>query len=212
MKELDMDHLFDDILERDEKIIKIIKPSKKRFFRDWALPFIIPIFLPHFIIFMVCTLFFILPLLHVKAYNNTYYAFTNKRLITRGSAIGVDYHSLEYKDISSSSVDVGFLDKLGKGKKTGTLAFKSPSAGIAFKFVENPYEQMREIKEYIASLNAEQTQKATVAPQTAEPALTAPVAAQIEEPVSVPVVPRQEQAQTESVAPQQEEQSQNQDQ
>lgn len=208
MKELDTDNLFDDILEKDEKIIKIIKPSKKRFFRDWALPFIFPIFLPHFLIFMVGTLFFILPLLHVKAYKNTYYAYTNKRLITRGSAIGVDYHSLEYKDITSSSVDVGFLDKLGKGKKTGTLAFKSPSAGIAFKFVESPYEQMREIKEYIASLNAEQTQTATVAPQTAEPAPTAPVVSQIAEPVSAPDVPQQEQEQAEIVAPPKEEQEQ----
>ena len=195
MKELDTEHLFDDILERDEKIIKIIKPSKKRFFRDWALPFIFPIFLPHFIICMVGTLFFVLPLLHSKAYKNTYYAYTNKRLITRGSAIGVDYHSLEYKDISSSSVDVGFLDKLGKGKKTGTLSFKSPSAGISFKCVENPYEQMREIKEYMASLNAEQTQTAPVAPQPAEPAPAASAVPQIAEPVSVPVVPQQEQEQ-----------------
>ena len=159
MQEPDTDHLFDDILERDEQVIKIIKPSKKRFFRDWLLPFIFPIFLPHFIIFMVCTLFFILPLLHVKSYKNTYYAYTNKRLISRGSAIGVDYHSLEYKDISSSSVDVGFLDKLGKGKKTGTLSFKSPSAGISFKCVENPYEMMREIKDYMASHSEEQKSK-----------------------------------------------------
>ena len=171
-----MEHLFDDILEKDEKIIKIIKPNKKRYFRDWLLPFIFPIFLPHFIIFMVGTLFFILPLLHTKAYKNTYYAYTNKRLITRGSAIGVDYHSLEYKDIASSSVDVGFLDKLGKGKKTGTLSFKSPSAGISFKGVENPYDMMREIKEYIASLNEEPAQKESAAPRQEEKVQTADVA------------------------------------
>ena len=153
------EHLFDEILEKDEKIIKIIKPNKKRYWRDWLLPVIFPIFLPHFIIFMVVTLFFVLPLLHAKAYKNTYYAYTNKRLISRGSAIGVDYHSLEYKDISSSGVDVGFLDKLGKGNKTGTLSFKSPSAGISFKHVENPYEMMREIKDYIASTSEEQKSK-----------------------------------------------------
>ena len=152
MKEIDTEHLFDDILERDEQIIKIIKPDKKRFWRDWLLPVIFPIFLPHFIIGEVLTLFFILPLLHAKSYKNTYYAYTNKRLISRGSAIGVDYHSLEYKDITASSVDVGLLDKKGK---TGTLAFKSPSAGISFKHVEKPYELMREIKEYIASLQEE---------------------------------------------------------
>ena len=180
-----MEHLFDDILEKDEKIIKIIKPSKKRFFRDWLLPFLIPIFLPHFIMIMACTLFFVLPLLHSKAYKNTYYAYTNKRLITRGSAIGVDYHSLEYKDISASSVDVGFLDKLGKGIKTGTLAFKSPSAGISFKCVENPYEQMREIKEYIDSQREAQEQK--VSPQeTAAPVQYETTAPQQEPPKEDP--------------------------
>ena len=169
-----MEHLFDDILEKDEKIIKIIKPNKKRFFRDWLLPFIFPIFLPHFILFMAITLFFIMPLLHVKDYKNTYYAYTNKRLISRGSAIGVDYRSLEYKDISATSVDVGFLDRIGKGIKTGTLAFKSPSAGISFKCIENPYDMMREIKEYIDSQKEAQLQstngipaQATVAPAVA---------------------------------------------
>ena len=159
MAEVDTEHLFDEILEKDEQIVKIIKPSKKRFFRDWLLPFIFPIFLPHFIMIEVLTLFFILPLIHKKAYKNTYYAYTNKRLIMRGSAIGVDYHSLDYKDITSSSVDVGFLDRMGKGHKTGTIAFKSPSAGIAFKGVDNPYELMREIKEYISSQKEEQEQK-----------------------------------------------------
>ena len=156
MAEIDTEHLFDDILEKDEQIIRIIKPSKKRFWRDWLLPFMFPIFLPHFIIFMVITLFFILPLLHAKAYKNTYYAYTNKRLISRGSAIGVDYHSLEYKFITASSVDVGLLDKQCK---TGTVWFKSPSAGISFKYVEKPYDLMREIKEYISSQQEEQEQK-----------------------------------------------------
>ena len=148
MAEIDTEHLFDNILERDEQIVKIIKPSKKRFWRDWLLPLIFPIFLPHFLIAEVLTLFFVLPLLHSKAYKNTYYAYTNKRLISRGSAIGVDYRSLEYKDITASSVDVGLLDKKGQ---TGTVCFKSPSAGISFKHVEKPYDLMREIKEYIAS-------------------------------------------------------------
>ena len=150
-----MEHLFDDILEKDEKIIKVIKPSKKRYFKDWLWPFIIPIFLPHFIIIMAVTLFFTLPLLHKKAYNNTYYAYTNKRLIVRSGAIGVDYHSLEYKDVSATTVDVGFLDKRSK---TGTLSFKSPSAGITFKCVENPYDLMREIKEHMAAMAAPQEQ------------------------------------------------------
>ena len=150
-----MEHLFDDILEKDEKIIKVIKPSKRRYWKLWLMPLVVPIFLPHFIIVMAATLFFILPVIYARGYKNLYYAYTNKRLIVRSGIIGVDYHSLEYKDISATSVNVDFLDKSRKGT-TGTIYFKSPSSSITFHYVENPYDLMREIKDYIASQNEEQ--------------------------------------------------------
>ena len=148
-----MEHLFDDILEKDEQIIKIIKPSKSRYWKFFLMPLIIPIFLPHFIVIMACTLFFIIPLLYARSYKNLYYAYTNKRLIVRKGTIGIDYKTLDYKFISSTSVDVGLLDK-GK-TKTGSLSFKSPTASIQFDYVENPYDLMREIKEYMNTVNAD---------------------------------------------------------
>ena len=148
-----MEQLFDDILDKDEQIVKIIKPSKSRYWKFFLIPLIIPIFLPHFIVIMACTLFFIIPLLYARSYKNLYYAYTNKRLIVRRGTIGVDYRTLDYKFITSTAVDVGLLDK-GK-TKTGSLSFKSPTASIRFDYVENPYDLMREIKEYINTVTGE---------------------------------------------------------
>ena len=71
----------------------------------------------------------------------------------RSGVFGVNYQSLEYKDITSTSVSVGFLDK---GCNTGSLMFVSPSVhngiGMWFTHIENPYETMKEIKEYISSI------------------------------------------------------------
>lgn len=156
-KEVDIEHVFDDILDRDEQVIKIIKPSKSRYWKFFLMPLIIPIFLPHFIVVMAVTLFFIIPLLYAHSYNNLYYCYTNKRLIKRSGTIGVDYHTLDYKQISSSSVNVDLLDKLGK-KTTGTVYFRSPTSGISFSNVENPYDLLREIKEYINTVTENNTQ------------------------------------------------------
>lgn len=139
-----MEHLFDNILEKDEEIVKIIKPSKGRYWKAPLFPFGIPLFWPHFIVIMVGTLF-TLPFFYARGYKNLYYAYTNKRIIVRSGMIGVDYRSLDYKDITMSSVNVGLLDK---GGKTGTIFFKSPSASISLRYVENPYDLMKEIREY----------------------------------------------------------------
>ena len=145
-----MEELFKDVLEKDEKIIKVIKPSKRRYWRSAFFFAAIPIFWPHLIIFMVLTLF-TLPYLYHKSYTKQYYAYTNKRLIKRTGLFGVKFESLEYKDITATSVEVSFLDK---GCNTGALKFSSPSvhAGHPMNFsdIENPYEIMREIKEQIA--------------------------------------------------------------
>lgn len=142
-----MEELFKDILEKDEKIISVIKPNKKRYWKSWLFPFIIPVFWPHLIILLVGTLF-TFPFFFAKGYKNLYYAYTDKRLIRRSGCVGVKYDSLEYKDITATSVHIGFLDK---GCKTGNLSFSSPSihamAPIKFDYVNNPYEHMKAIKE-----------------------------------------------------------------
>ena len=149
--EVPIEHLFDDILENDEQIVKIIKPSKSRYWKAPLFPFGIPLFWPHFIVIMAVTLF-TLPFFYARGYKNLYYAYTNKRLIVRSGKIGVDYRSLDFKHITASSVDVGLLDK---GSNTGTLTFKSPSASISLSYVESPYDLMKEIKEYMNSVTAE---------------------------------------------------------
>ena len=151
--EIPPEHLFDNILEKDEYIIKVIKPSKGRYWKAPLFPFGIPLFWPHFLILMALTLF-TLPFFYARGYTNLYYAYTNKRLIVRSGIIGVDYRSLDYKFITASSVDVGLLDK---GSNTGSLSFKSPTSSISFSYVQNPYELMKEIKDYMNS--AAETQK-----------------------------------------------------
>lgn len=149
LSETIMEHLFDDILDKNEHIVKVIKPSKRRYWKSLVV-FAIPIFWPHLILLMALTLF-TLPFFYARGYKNLYYAYTDKRLIVRSGIIGVDYKTLDYKFITSTSVDVGFLDK---GKKlTGTLSFKSPTTSIRFQYVEFPYDLLKEIKEYMDTLN-----------------------------------------------------------
>ena len=151
-----MEHLFDDILEEDEQIVKIIKPSKSRYWKFFLMPFLVPIFLPHFIAIMACTLFFTIPLLYARNYKNLYYAYTNKRLIVRCGTMSIKYKTMNYTSITSTTVNVGILDK-GK-TKTGTLLFKNSNASIRskatieFEYVETPYDLMEEIKEYVSAV------------------------------------------------------------
>ena len=149
-----MENLFENILEKNERIIKVIKPSKGRYWKAPLFPFGIPLFWPHFIVIMVLTLF-TLPFFYARGYKNLYYAYTDKRLIVRSGMIGVDYRSLEYKDVTMSSADVGLLDK---GSGTGTIRFKSPSASITFSYVKEPYELMKEIKEYMNTVEKSSAQ------------------------------------------------------
>lgn len=51
-------------------------------------------------------------------------------------------------------MNVGFLDK-GRHVTTGTLTFQSPTTSIKFNYVENPYNLLREIKEYMNTVNAD---------------------------------------------------------
>ena len=148
-----MKNLFDEILEKDETIIKVIKPNKGRYLKECYWMFYIPLFWIHLAMILICTLF-TFPFFVVKGYNNTYYAYTNKRLIVRKGVFGNTYNSLDYKDITSTSVKVGFLDRKSK---TGTLVFVSPSSHhehpMQFACIENPYQEMNAIKEIINTTN-----------------------------------------------------------
>ncbi len=53
-----MEHLFDEILEKDEKIIKIIKPHKGRYLLGYCWFFMIPLFLATSYTFDACNWFY----------------------------------------------------------------------------------------------------------------------------------------------------------
>ena len=148
------DRLFDDILEQDEKIIKVIKPNKKRYWKAPIFPFAIPIFWPHFIFFMAITLF-TAPYFFVRNYNNSFYAYTNKRLIVRRGSMKAYFKTLDYKLVNETSVEVGILDK-SKNMTTGSLIFRNTAKRkLSFDYVENPYELMKEIKECINTVKGD---------------------------------------------------------
>ena len=96
-------------------------------------------------------------------YKNTYYAVTNKRVIMRTGAIGVDYKSLNIDAILSVDVNVGPIDRMIK-PNTGTIVFGNamnsnvPTNGnasynrymqFAFIAINNPYDTAKEIKSII---------------------------------------------------------------
>lgn len=174
---------FDDIIEKDEKIIKGYKPNKKKVFvsKSLSIAFLMLFFVTFamlalwmsdesitqseqvigtIIIASLFVLIFILNLIFVSLYyKNTYYVYTNKRIIIRTGVFGVDYHSLDLKNIGASDVCVSLLDKIVR-KNTGSIVFGSNSSPIGgeksshydFSHIEKPYEVYKEIKEYIQEI------------------------------------------------------------
>jgi len=147
-----MKDLFEMILEKDEEVIKIIKPVKAKLLTGnfmwvlfisiltyacgvWVLflPDVLPV--EHRWIAVVTTVgCIILPLLasipFFLAYNkNRCYAYTNKRIIIRTGVFGIDYKGLDLNAIDAVNVYVSFFDKL-VNKNTGSLKFGSKASPI----------------------------------------------------------------------------------
>lgn len=187
--ENDVVRAFDEILEDNEKIIKALKPNKAKIF--WsniiklALPFLfllafslLVVAIPEegatvqpmdflyvsiavvglFIVFLAFNLWFT-----ALYYKNTIFAYTNKRLIIRTGIFGVDYKSLDIKNIGASDVYVSLLDKILR-KGTGSLRFGSNSSPIynnagagayTFANISEPYVLYKEIKSHIEKVQKE---------------------------------------------------------
>jgi hypothetical protein len=151
-----MEEKFTDIIEKDEKIIKVYKPNKKKFWWGigiilffssiWAaillvLGLVIPEEhlvgdngdsgkIPMLIIACVWLAFALISLVFVYLYyKNKYYCYTNRRVIIRSGIFGVDYASLEFKSLTATMVQVSLLDKILR-TKTGTIKFGSASSQI----------------------------------------------------------------------------------
>ncbi len=190
-----MENLFDNILDSDEKIIKVLKPNKFKFFWSSVLGAIIftlffvgfgvmtvtipdelgevaPIGVLIVIVAIVVVLDFLLIFCTYLSYKKRFYAYSNKRVIIRCGVIGVDYKSLDIDMIGAIDVGVGLLDKLFR-KNTGTISFGSVASpmtaggGAAFSFysVQNPYELYKEIKTVINETKEKASKKSKSKPK-----------------------------------------------
>lgn len=174
-----METMFNDILEKDEKIVKTYKPNKQKYWFSvhfsviicnlwWyfmAMPFGIPedgkkfsskaLWIALGVALGLSVITHLLTIVFASlAYSKRFYAYTNKRILIRSGIIGVDYKSLEYKSLTATIVTVSLIDKIVR-KNTGSLVFGSPSSPLngmgayMFKHIVKPYDTLREIKEVI---------------------------------------------------------------
>ena len=184
----DVIRVFDPVLDSDEQIIKAYKPCKAKVFLSnlllGSIPFLCLVLLAVLLVIIptdsqskmvvseivVCIVVPSVVAIIAFGFNlwftclyhkNTYYAYTNKRLIICTGIFGVDYKSLDIKNIGASDVYVSLIDKFLK-KNTGSLRFGSNSSPIngskdniyGFSHIVEPYETYKEIKSFI-----EKTQK-----------------------------------------------------
>lgn len=182
-----MKHAFDDIIEKDEEIVEVFKPQKTRFWWGivssslmivvavllWSLIVVAGILVdypeaaPIVALGFLAVIAFVLLLVAIfgkTAYNNRFYAYSNKRILIRSGIIGIDYRTLEFQALTATIVRVSFLDRVLR-TNTGTLMFGSPSSPVgmapannnvaansySFRNIEDPYNTLREIKEYMDS-------------------------------------------------------------
>lgn len=171
-----MEKLFERILDDDEKIEKIIKPNKCKYYFSnlvlWGLSLsifaivgILGVLFPEegmetktvyilipiglwFVSMLVVWLFMAI------YYKNLYYAYTNKRIIVRSGIFGVDFKSLDMAMIGAVNVYVSLFDKILR-KDTGSIMFGSTASpigycqnagGYRFNHIVLPYETCKEIK------------------------------------------------------------------
>ena len=157
-----MEEKFTDVLEKGEKIVKVYKPNKCKFWTAFTLSSIFYVWIWAFtallgaipeegkafdpslfrlLLIISCAVFvggmLITMLFGAIYYKNRYYAYTGKRIIIRSGVIGIDFKSLEFKHLTATIVNVTFLDKI-IGRNTGNLRFGSPSSPVSAMYM-NPY-------------------------------------------------------------------------
>lgn len=147
-------NLFDNVLDKNEQIIKIIKPNKLKLFIYWlsnafwinfwiAIITILPMLSAswemgeslswefYMIPVAIIVLIFIFTAIFAAIYyKNNYFAYTNARILIRSGIIGIDFKSLDMRYVGALNVKVGFWDKVLK-QETGTITFGSMSSPMA---------------------------------------------------------------------------------
>ena len=174
-----MEKLFENILDKDEKIEKVFKPEKAKFFFSviayWGISFLffavigvfavvfpdsgMPVRYSYLMIPIGLWLAGMLIVLLFASlyYKNIYYAYSNKRIIIRSGIFGVDFKSLDMSMIGAVNVYVSLIDKILR-KDTGSIMFGSTAspiggqnagAGYRFNNIKAPYETCKEVKSFI---------------------------------------------------------------
>lgn len=183
-----MEKLFENILDEDEKVVKVLKPNKAKYFfgvmfgtcamvlfflalsllamfvpeEGFTAPPAIYCLIPISVGIVVIALAVLFTYL---SYTKRHYAYTNKRIIIRCGIIGTDYKSLDMDMIGAINVNVSIFDKLLR-KNTGTVAFGSLASpmtnnGSMFSFysITDPYSFYKEIKLVINNMKKQEKPK-----------------------------------------------------
>lgn len=178
-QEVDMENIFDVILDEDEKLVKTFKPNKAKFMVStlfmstiftlfFAIVGVLLVLFPDegvvinkiFVLIPVGAFVLVMLIVWIFAeiyYKNLHFAYSNKRIIIRSGIFGVDFKSLDMSMIGAVNVYVSLIDKILR-KNTGTISFGSTSSPLgvgqgvpAYKFSDIilPYETCKEVKQYI---------------------------------------------------------------
>lgn len=149
-----MEEVFIDILEKDEKIVKVWRPNRAKFWWFWGFAWFWSLvwmaFIPFGLLFgdggwhgvstgfwiglgvtlgVVVFCIIVAWILGALWLNKRYYAYTGSRILIRGGIIGVDYKSLEFKSLTATVVKVSLLDKLVR-RNTGAIKFGSAASPV----------------------------------------------------------------------------------
>ena len=151
-----MEKIFDQILDENEKIVKIFKPKKSvvyaksflrvilvfLFFGICFVPSVIlgaseeSVDITSVILFVIIGYlgFFVVTALITwwflnLYYKNVYFGYTNKRIVIRKGIFGVDYQTMDIKMIGASDVNVTLFDKILR-KGTGSIRFGSTASPL----------------------------------------------------------------------------------
>ena len=149
-----MEKLFEQILDKDEKIIKVVKPNKKKIYwsafiyytfimmwfaimgivgvlSDWSIDSNQKSLLLMAIVGAFLLLYFVMMIFVKIYYSKLYYAYSNKRIIIRTGIFGVDFKSLDMSMVGAINVYVSLLDKILR-KNTGSITFGSTASPLTY--------------------------------------------------------------------------------
>lgn len=175
MSQINLPTQFEQVLDKEEKIIWIGKPKFIPFLTS-GLPFlglgiiwfcidyfgfirnmdslsidigvVIPFFLLHLFPFWgsVLNMFRL-----VLVYNNTYYTYTNRRIMMRSGFWGTDFKAIDYDKISDIEVNVNPIEQMFNVGTVEAYSGRDNSKGgreyDKFIAIENPYEVFKMIKQ-----------------------------------------------------------------